>query len=125
MFTIIFYLRFFRSGGSESFRFREPSFTGEISDFFLFIRRINLCISVFLPITLFGFALGMKSKKGDLDFFFVSLDLPSRSIRQFVCFPPIFCILFFCSASCNFCFLRVNFETLRNFVGVVEIVVQN
>lgn len=54
----------------------------KISDF---IRRIKLC---FFLRSLFGFALGMKSKKRVLyiSFFSVSLDLPSRLIRQFV-FP--------------------------------------
>lgn len=53
----------------------------------------------------------MKSKKGDLDF---SLDLPSRSIRQFVCFPPIFC-----TSLVQLAAICVNFETLRNFVSVL------
>lgn len=65
----------------------------------------------FCRFPLFGLALGMKSKKGG---FYFSLDLPSRSIRQFVCFPPIFCTSFVQLAA-----ICVNFETLRNFVSVL------
>lgn len=46
--------------------------------------------------------------------FYFSLDLPSRSIRQFVCFPPIFC-----TSSVQLAAICVNFETLRNFVSVL------
>lgn len=59
----------------------------KISDF---IRRIKLCFFVCGPV--FGFALGMKSKKRWLlyiNYSFASLNLPSRSIRQLV-ISPIF-----------------------------------
>lgn len=67
---------------------------------------------LFFADPLFEPALGMKFKKRF--FLFVSLDLPSRSIRQFVCFPPIFCTSVQLAK-----FLRDVFETLRNFYVTV------
>lgn len=77
------WIRVVRSEGSPML---IEKFT-KISDF---IRRIKLC---FFLRSLFGFALGMKSKKEFLLLSFVGFTF---SIDSPICFPPIFCTVQLC-----------------------------
>lgn len=104
------------SGGSESFRFREPSFAGEI--FLIFFHKTDLTctfLCFFFADSPFWTCSRNEIQKGGLDFSFLFRWIYLLDRFANLCVFPQFSVLLFVQLAA----ICVNFETLRNFVSVL------